>query len=104
MPALPKSPRESTVDPCPAGWEIDAGRREVRTPGEAVRPTARSSTFWYLAENKGLVLSRAQILEAAWGYDYLGETRNGGRTSANCARNSRAFRWRPRGVGYRFDA
>ena len=60
-----------------AGWEIDAGRREVRTPGgEVVRPTAREfDLLWYLAENRGLVLSRGQILEAVWGYDYLGETR-----------------------------
>jgi len=41
-----------------------------------VRPTAREfDLLWYLAENRGLVLSRGQILEAVWGYDYLGETR-----------------------------
>lgn len=58
-------------------WEIDAGRREVRTPdGGVVRPTAREfDLLTYLAENRGLVLSRAQILEAVWGYDYFGETR-----------------------------
>ncbi len=60
-----------------AGWEIDSGRREVRGPhGEVVRPTAREfDLLWYLAENRGLVLSRGQILEAVWGYEYLGETR-----------------------------
>jgi two-component system response regulator ResD len=60
-----------------AGWEIDSGRREVRSPaGGVVRPTAREfDLLWYLAENRGLVLSRSQILEAVWGYDYLGETR-----------------------------
>jgi DNA-binding response OmpR family regulator len=59
------------------GWEIDGGRREVRAPdGSVVRPTAREfDLLWYLAENRGLVLSRAQILEAVWGYDYFGETR-----------------------------
>jgi DNA-binding response OmpR family regulator len=59
------------------GWEIDGGRREVRPPsGEKVRPTAREfDLLWYLAENRGLVLSRGQILEAVWGYDYFGETR-----------------------------
>lgn len=58
-------------------WAIDGGRREVRTPGQdTVRPTAREfDLLWYLAENQGLVLSRAQILEAVWGYDYFGETR-----------------------------
>lgn len=60
-----------------AGFEIDSGRREVRLPGgDTVRPTAREfDLLWYLAENRGLVLSRAQILDAVWGYDYLGETR-----------------------------
>ncbi|MDX1691956.1 MAG: response regulator transcription factor [Acidimicrobiia bacterium] len=60
-----------------AGWEIDSGRREVRAPsGEVVRPTAREfDLLWYLAENAGLALSRGQILEAVWGYEYVGETR-----------------------------
>ena len=60
-----------------AGWEIDSGRREVRSPnGDPVRPTAKEfDLLWYLADNKGLVLSRAQILEAVWGYEYFGETR-----------------------------
>jgi len=58
-------------------WVIDGGRRQVTTPaGEVVRPTAREfDLLWHLAENRGLVLSRAQILEAVWGYDYFGETR-----------------------------
>jgi len=58
-------------------WAIDGGRREVRSPSQdTVRPTAREfDLLWYLAENQGLVLSRAQILEAVWGYDYFGETR-----------------------------
>ncbi len=60
-----------------AGWEIDGDRREVRPPqGDPVRPTAREfDLLWYLADHKGMVLSRAQILAAVWGYDYFGETR-----------------------------
>ena len=60
-----------------ASFEIDSGRREVRTPdGGVVRPTAKEfDLLWYLAHNQGLVLSRAQILEGVWGYDYFGETR-----------------------------
>ncbi|MDH3399298.1 MAG: response regulator transcription factor [Acidimicrobiia bacterium] len=59
------------------GFVIDAGRREVVMPsGEALRPTAREfDLLWYLAENQGLVLSRGQILESVWGYEYFGETR-----------------------------
>ncbi len=60
-----------------AGFEIDAGRREVTTPaGDVIRPTPREfDLLWYLAEHTGLVLSRGQILEAVWGYEYFGETR-----------------------------
>ncbi|KAA3637440.1 MAG: DNA-binding response regulator [Armatimonadetes bacterium] len=59
------------------GCSIDAGRREVVTgDGTKIRPTAREfDLLWYLAEHVGLVLSRSQILEAVWGYDYFGETR-----------------------------
>lgn len=59
------------------GYLIDAGRRQVVTPDDAVvRPTAREfDLLWYLALHKGLVMSRAQLLEAVWGYDYFGETR-----------------------------
>ncbi len=55
---------------------IDSGRREVKVEDGVVRPTAREfDLLWYLAEHRGLVLSRGQILQAVWGYDYLGETR-----------------------------
>lgn len=31
--------------------------------------------LYYFAQNKGIVLSRDKIMDAVWGYDYLGETR-----------------------------
>jgi DNA-binding response OmpR family regulator len=60
-----------------AGFTIDSGRREVvATDGDVIRPTAREfDLLWYLAEHAGLVLTRSQILEAVWGYDYFGESR-----------------------------
>lgn len=60
-----------------SGFTIDAGRREVVTPrGSVIRPTAREfDLLWYLSDHTGLVLSRGQILESVWGYDYYGETR-----------------------------
>ncbi len=69
----PDTPRTIEVE----GFAIDSGRREVVAPaGARVRPTAREfDLLWYLAEHRGLVLSRGQILEAVWGYDYFGETR-----------------------------
>ena len=59
------------------GFTIDSGRRQVELPGgEVVRPTAREfDLLWYLASHRGLALSRQQILEGVWGYDYFGETR-----------------------------
>jgi DNA-binding response OmpR family regulator len=60
-----------------AGFEIDSGKRTISTPGgETVEPTAREfDLLWYLAEHAGLAMSRSQILEAVWGYEYFGETR-----------------------------
>jgi len=59
------------------GFEIDGGKRTVKSPsGDVVEPTAREfDLLWFLAENSGLALSRNQILEAVWGYEYFGETR-----------------------------
>jgi DNA-binding response OmpR family regulator len=60
-----------------SGYEIDGGKRAVIRPdGGVVEPTAREfDLLWYLAENAGLAMSRSQILEAVWGYEYFGETR-----------------------------
>ena len=60
-----------------AGFEVDVGRRRVKTPAaEWVEPTAKEfDLLWYLAQNRGLALSRSQILSAVWGYEYEGETR-----------------------------
>lgn len=69
----PVKPRIIDVD----GFEIDGGRRRVTTPAdESVEPTAKEfDLLWFLAENAGLAMSRNQILEAVWGYEYFGETR-----------------------------
>jgi DNA-binding response OmpR family regulator len=69
----PAKPRIIEVD----GFEIDGGRRRVTTPqSQQVEPTAKEfDLLWFLAENSGLAMSRNQILEAVWGYEYFGETR-----------------------------
>ena len=58
-------------------YEIDAGKRSVATPnGDVVEPTAKEfDLLWFLAENSGFAMSRGQILEGVWGYEYFGETR-----------------------------
>jgi DNA-binding response OmpR family regulator len=89
------------------GFTIDGGRREITLPdGGIVRPTAREfDLLWYLAEHVGLVLSRRQILEAVWGYDYLGETRT---VDVHVRQLRRKLVGIPIetvwGVGYRIDA
>jgi two-component system alkaline phosphatase synthesis response regulator PhoP len=55
---------------------IDWQRREVTLAGESI--TLRNKEFDLLralAEHEGIVLSREQLLEQVWGYDYFGETR-----------------------------
>jgi DNA-binding response OmpR family regulator len=55
---------------------IDPARREVTVKGQPV--DLRTQEFDLLivfAEHKGLVLSREQLLEKAWGYEYVGLSR-----------------------------
>jgi len=55
---------------------IDAARREVTVKGEPVN--LRNQEFdllLALARNKSLVLTREQLLDQAWGYDFYGQTR-----------------------------
>ncbi len=69
----PAKPRLLDID----GYEIDDGKRTVTTPSdEVVEPTVKEfDLLWFLAENAGLAMSRGQILEGVWGYEYFGETR-----------------------------
>jgi DNA-binding response OmpR family regulator len=55
---------------------IDVGRREVRV-GEAVveLTTKEFDLLRFLAERPGLALSRQQILDGVWGYDWFGDAR-----------------------------
>ncbi len=55
---------------------IDRGRYEVRVKGQLV--AMRTQEFDLLvtfAQHKGMVLSREQLLNLAWGYDFYGQTR-----------------------------
>jgi len=56
--------------------EVDLGRREVRAGGEVVGLAAREFDLCaYLAENRGLALSRRQLLDGVWGVDWIGDER-----------------------------
>lgn len=56
--------------------EIDAARHEVRINGQSVElRTQEFEVLLVLVQNKGLVLSREQLLNKAWGFDFYGQTR-----------------------------
>ena len=55
---------------------LDPARREVTVASQPV--TLRAKEFdllAYLMQHPGLALSREQLLNAVWGYDYYGDTR-----------------------------
>jgi len=55
---------------------VDLGRREVRVRGDAVSFTTKEfELLQFLAERAGLALSRQQILDGVWGYDWFGDSR-----------------------------
>ncbi len=58
------------------GVKLDPGRHEVRVGSIEVRLTAREfDLLHYMMVNRGLALSRQQLLEQVWGYDFFGDTR-----------------------------
>ena len=75
--------RHSAQAPAPEKREIRIGSvlidktgRTVHVDGHPVDLTAKEfDLLLYLAENKNIVLSREKILNAVWGYEYLGEDR-----------------------------
>ena len=55
---------------------IDTARHEVVVSGRpaALRPK-EFDLLLAMAEHRGIVLSREQLLDLVWGYDFYGETR-----------------------------
>ena len=59
-----------------AGLEIDIPRHTVNRNGAALTLTPKEfELLAFLAQNRGIVFSREQLLEKVWGYDYSGDTR-----------------------------
>lgn len=55
---------------------LDPDSREVTVAGKPVKLTAREfDVLHYLMLNIGLVMSRQQLLEKVWGFDFFGDTR-----------------------------
>ena len=57
------------------GLTVDVSRHRVTREGKDIELTGREfSLLQYFMENKTIVLTRDQLLEKVWGYEYLGET------------------------------
>ena len=84
---------------------VDVKRRAVTVDGEPVILTYKEfELLCYLLENRGVVLSRDQILTKIWDYNYSGETRTVDvhiRTLRQKLGDAGALIETGRGVGYR---
>ena len=68
----PKPPPKLTV----GRVEVDAARREARVAGRPIALATREfDLLRYLAENRGLALSRQQLLDGVWGPGWYGDER-----------------------------
>jgi two-component system alkaline phosphatase synthesis response regulator PhoP len=78
-----RAPADGGVAAGPVAGLIQIGALVIDIPGQEVRVEDRlvSLTFkefellQMLAENRGIVLTREQLLDRIWGYAYVGETR-----------------------------
>jgi len=85
---------------------IDTGRRQVWVDDQPVELTAiEFDLLRTLAEHRGRVLSREQLLEKVWGYDFYGEERVVDVHIGHIRQklSDERFIVTVRGVGYRFD-
>jgi DNA-binding response OmpR family regulator len=85
---------------------IDVGRREVRVGDEPVAFTTKEfDLLKFLSERPGLAMSRQQILDGVWGYDWYGDVRTVDVHIAQVRKKvDDAVRIDTvRGVGYRLD-
>lgn len=55
--------------------KVDLDKYTVTYNGEAIELTKREfDLLRYFLENKNIVLTREKVLQAVWGYDYMGDT------------------------------
>lgn len=89
------------------GVQIDTLGRNVYVDGVKTDLTAKEyELLLYFAENRGIVLSRGQILNAVWGYEYYGDERTVDwqiKLLRNKLGKYRSYIVTLRGVGYKFE-
>jgi DNA-binding response OmpR family regulator len=90
------------------GLLIDFTGRIVSIDGKNAEMTPKEyELLFYMVKNKGIALTREQLITQVWGYDYYGDDRTLD-THIKLLRSSlgkyRKFLVTLRGVGYRFEA
>jgi len=89
------------------GLVIDYAARVVTVDGERVQLTPREyELLFYMVNNKGIALTREQLISKVWGYDFFGDDRTLD-THIKLLRKSlgdyASLIVTLRGVGYRFE-
>lgn len=89
------------------GLEIDVNGHRVFIEGREIEMTPKEyELLIFITQNKGAALSREQILNSVWGYDYFGDLRT---VDTHIKRlrmkleNKSNYIQTVRGVGYRFE-
>lgn len=69
-------PADFSAPSTAGGVTVWPASRDVKAGGDSVSLTAKEfDLLFYLMQNRGVVLTRAQILAGVWGYDYFGGER-----------------------------
>ncbi|MCX7884823.1 MAG: response regulator transcription factor [Caloramator sp.] len=89
------------------GFLIDKAAREVKINSKAIDLTLKEfELLVYLYENKNAAISREQILDAVWGYEYFGDLRTVDTHIKNIREKLGDYRdyiQTVRGFGYKFE-
>ncbi|MBQ1531802.1 MAG: response regulator transcription factor [Solobacterium sp.] len=89
------------------GLEIDYSARIVRIDGEKIQLSPKEyDLLVYLVKNAGIALTREQILQTVWGYDFFGDDRTLDTHIKLLRKNLGDYSKYVvtlRGVGYRFE-
>ena len=89
------------------GLEVNVAARSVSVDGKKVELTPKEyDLLFYMIKNKNIALSREQLLEDIWGFDFYGDDRTIDTHVKNLRNNLgryRDFIVTLRGVGYKFE-